>query len=102
MMRCAMSQTKIQEDNAKNRDVTLNIRARRAQRDLIDEAAALLGTSRSDFMLSAACRNAEEVLLEKRVFALSKEDFKRFEQMLDMPPSENAGLKALLEVKTPW
>ena len=91
-----------QEEKAKNRDVTLNIRARKAQRDLIDEAAALMGTSRSDFMLSAACRNAEDVLLEKRVFSLSEEDFKRFEQMLDTPPSDNPGLKALLDVKTPW
>lgn len=97
-----MSPTKTQEDNAPNRDVTLNIRARRAQRDLIDEAAELLGTSRSDFMLQAACRSAEEVLLDKRVFSLSAEDFKRFEEMLDMPPSENPGLKKLLQVKTPW
>lgn len=91
-----------QGKKVKNRDVTLNIRARRAQRDLIDEAAALSGTSRSDFMLSAACRNAEEVLLEKRVFSLSEEDFKQFEKMLDTPPSDNPGLKALLDVKTPW
>ena len=91
-----------QGKKVKNRDVTLNIRARRAQRDLIDEAAALSGTSRSDFMLSAACRNAEEVLLEKRVFSLSEEDFKQFEKMLDTPPSDNPRLKALLDVKTPW
>ena len=91
-----------QGKKVKNRDVTLNIRARRAQRDLIDEAATLLGTSRSDFMLSAACRNAEEVLLEKRVFSLSEEDFKQFEKMLDKPPSDNPRLKALLGVKTPW
>lgn len=92
----------VQEDNVKNRDVTLNIRARSYQRDLIDEAAALLGTSRSEFMLSAACRNAEEVLLEKRVFALSAADFDRFNEMLDMPPLENAGLRELLKVKAPW
>ena len=30
-----------QEEKVKNRDVTLNIRARRAQRDLIDEAAII-------------------------------------------------------------
>ena len=94
--------TETQSENAKKRDVTLNIRARRAQRDLIDEAAALLGTSRSDFMLSAACRDAEEDLLEKRVFALNEEDFKRFNQMLDTPPLDNPGLKALLEIKMPW
>lgn len=97
-----MRTTEIQEENVKNRDVTLNIRARRSQRDLIDEAAELLGKSRSDFMLSVACRDAEEVLLEKRVFSLSEEDFKRFNQMLDMPPSDNPGLKSLFEIKTPW
>ncbi len=90
------------DNKAKNRDVTLNIRARLSQRDLIDKAADLLGTSRNDFMLSVACRNAEEVLLEKRVFALSEDNFKHFEQMLDTPPSENQGLKTLLDVKTPW
>lgn len=97
-----MIPTETQEENTQNRDVTLNIRARRAQRDLIDEAAALLGTSRSDFMLSAACRDAEEVLLDKRVFTLSEEDFKLFNQMLDAPPSDNPRLKALFEIKTPW
>ena len=97
-----MTLSETQEAQAKNRDVTLNIRARKAQRDLIDEAAALLGTNRSDFMLSVACRSAEEVFLEKRVFALNAEDFKHFEKMLDTPPSENPGLKALLKVKAPW
>ena len=53
-------------------------------------------------MLTVACRNAEDVLVEKRVFALSAEDFKHFEQLLDTPPSKNSGLKALLNVKTPW
>ncbi len=90
------------DNKTKNSDVTLNIRARRSQRDLIDEAAKLLGTSRSDFMLSVACRIAEDVLLEKCVFALSEDNFKHFEQKLDTPPSENQGLKALLDVKTPW
>lgn len=97
-----MNLPKKQETQAKNRDVTLNIRARRAQRELIDEAAALLGTSRSDFMLSAACRSAEEVFLEKRVFTLNAEEFRRFEEMLDMPPADNPGLSALLKIKAPW
>ncbi|MFZ2171636.1 MAG: DUF1778 domain-containing protein [Methylococcaceae bacterium] len=46
--------------------------------------------------------NAEEVLLEKHIFDLKVEDFKRFKKMLDRPPSENPSLKALLEVKAPW
>ena len=43
-----------QDEKAKNRDVILNIRARRAQRDLIDEVSELLVKSRSYFMLSVA------------------------------------------------
>ena len=97
-----MNLSATQGKKVKKKDVTLNIRALRAQRDLIDEAAALSGTSRSDFMLSAACRYAEDILLEKHVFSLSDADFKRFEKMLDTPPSVNSGLKTLLDVKTPW
>jgi len=40
--------------------VSLNIRAKVRQRDLIDRAAGQLGRSRSDFMLEAACREALE------------------------------------------
>ena len=41
------------------RDTPINLRARAEQRELIDPAAALLGKNRSDFMLDAACRQAE-------------------------------------------
>ena len=45
--------------------VTISIRAKAGQRDLIDQAADRLGRSRSDFMLEAACRQAENVLLDQ-------------------------------------
>ncbi|MFM8706480.1 MAG: DUF1778 domain-containing protein, partial [Planctomycetia bacterium] len=41
-------------------DVSINIRAQKRQRDLIDQAADRLGRSRSEFMLDAACREAED------------------------------------------
>ncbi|MEI2713951.1 MAG: DUF1778 domain-containing protein [Nocardioides sp.] len=50
--------------------VTISIRAKAGQRDLIDQAADRLGRSRSDFMLEAACRQAEDVLLDQTYFAL--------------------------------
>ena len=37
------------------RDAAINLRARPEQRDIIDQAAKLLGKNRSDFMLEAAC-----------------------------------------------
>ncbi|MGD0360885.1 MAG: DUF1778 domain-containing protein [Bryobacteraceae bacterium] len=42
-----------------------------------------MGRSRSDFMLEAACREAEAVLLDRRYFALSADEFKRFKAILD-------------------
>ena len=51
-----------------NREAPINIRARLTQRNLIDKAAAVLNKNRSDFMLEAACREAENVLLDRRLF----------------------------------
>jgi uncharacterized protein (DUF1778 family) len=45
------------------RDAAINLRSRPEQRDLIDQAARLLGKNRSDFMLEAACNKAQSVLL---------------------------------------
>ena len=46
------------------RGEVINLRASRRQKLLIDRAAEALGRSRSDFMLSTACREAESVLLD--------------------------------------
>lgn len=41
------------------RDTAIKLRAQAKQHDLIDYAARLLGTNRSDFMLQAACDKAQ-------------------------------------------
>jgi len=45
--------------------VPLNMRIKPATRNLIDRAAELLGKTRTDFMLEASERRAEEVLLDR-------------------------------------
>ncbi len=77
----------------KGRGETINLRASRRQKALIDQAAAALGRSRSDFMLDTACREAEAVLLDRRYFVLSEEAFKRFTAMLDNPPRDATPLQ---------
>ena len=52
------------------RNATINLRALPEQRDLIDQAARLLGKNRSDFMLDAACDKAQSVLLDQVFFNL--------------------------------
>ena len=82
--------------SAKGRDATINLRASRRQKALIDEAAQALGRSRSDFMLDKA------VLLDRRYFLLSDVAFKSFTKMLDKPPKDNPKLRRLLAAKAPW
>lgn len=84
------------------RDVTINIRAKQSQRDLIDLAAQAQGKSRSDFMLETACREAEAVLLDRRFFAVDEQTFNQFLEQLDAPPQGNEKLRALLQAKAPW
>ncbi|MDP8981268.1 MAG: DUF1778 domain-containing protein [Acidobacteriota bacterium] len=95
-----MAGTRTKETGA--RVETINLRASRKQKVLIDRAAETLGRSRSDFMLETACREAETVLLDRRYFSLSPDAFKRFTAMLDKPPASNPKLQRLLQTKAPW
>lgn len=84
------------------RDAAINLRALPQQRDLIDQAAQLLGKNRSDFMLEAACQRAQSVLLDQVFFNLDAARFEEFTTLLDAPPQPNPGLERLLAIKAPW
>ncbi len=84
------------------RDASINLRAHAEQRDLIDQAARLLGKNRSDFMLDAACEKAQGVMLDQVFFSLNEQDFQRFNDLLDAPIKPNPGLERLLATKAPW
>lgn len=84
------------------RDVTINVRAKQSQRDLIDHAAQVQGKSRSEFILETACQEAKAVLLDRRFFGLDEQKFNQFIARLDAPPAENEKLRALLTRPAPW
>jgi uncharacterized protein (DUF1778 family) len=50
-----------------------NIRIKPATRNFDDRAAEVTGKSRTDFMLEASERCAEEVLLDRTIFTVSPE-----------------------------
>lgn len=83
-------------------DVQLNIRAKEAQRVLIDTAAAILHKSRTDFILDIACQAAENVILDRRMFNLDDEQYAEFINMLDAPVTANPALDTLLARKPHW
>ncbi|WP_134707012.1 DUF1778 domain-containing protein [Rahnella sp. CJA17(1/100)] len=84
------------------RDAAINLRALPEQRDLIDQAASLLGKNRSDFMLEVACERAQAILLDQVFFQLDTEKFHEFTAMLDAPQNAYQGLERLMAVKAPW
>lgn len=84
------------------RDTPINLRVLPAQRLLIDRACKVIGKKRTDFMLDAACREAENILLDQRLFALDQAAFEAFEAALETPVQYNPALRKLLTTKTPW
>lgn len=80
----------------------INIRIRPEVRELIDQAASLQGKSRSDFMLEAARRAAEEALLDRTLIRVDPETYARFVALLDAPPAPSEGLRRLMSASVPW
>lgn len=87
----------------RTKPVPINMRVDFKKRDLIDVAAAMSGSDRTSFILDAACKKAEEVILDQRLFILSDNDFDAFEQALqNNPVRSNQWLQKLLNRPTRW
>ena len=81
---------------------TLNLRIKPDLRKLIDRAAGVSGRNRTDFVLSAARRAAEEALLDRTNLTVDAKTYAEFLARLDAPPRPNARLRRTLETKAPW
>ena len=82
--------------------VPINMKADPRVRDLIDRAAKLQHRNRTEFVLEAALKKAEEVILDQQIITVDEERFARFVEALDTPPASNPRLQRLMERKAPW
>jgi len=80
----------------------LNLRIKPQVRELIDRAAELAGKNRTDFVLDAARRAAEDTLLDRTVFTVSPEAYRQFLARLDAPPKPNRRLVKTMQTRPPW
>ena len=91
--------TAVQHTNKRN---TLNIRVKAEDQLLIDRAAKARGKTRTDFILDAVKREAEDTLLDQTLISVSEEAYQAFLALLDTPPKPNAALKKTMQTSAPW
>lgn len=81
---------------------SINRRIEAQTRQLIDDDAAVLGKTRTEFMIESARRSAIDVLLDQRLFTLAPERYDAFVQALDAPAASGPKLRALLRRTPAW
>jgi uncharacterized protein (DUF1778 family) len=81
---------------------SLNMRIKPEDRQLFDWAAQSMGKTRTDFILQAARKAAEEALLDRSLIHVSAQDYAHFIARLDATPSPNKTLKQTMQTIPPW
>ena len=89
-------------DEQPSKRQTLNIRIKPEERGLIDRAARASGKTRTDFILDAARRAAENTLLEQTLIRVGPDAFGAFLARLDAPPQPNERLRKTMQTPPPW
>jgi len=84
------------------KDDIIQIRATAETKALLNRAAQLRGQKLSEFMLESAKRQAEEAILDQRVFFLDAKAHEAFLAQLDAPAKPNAALRALMTRIPAW
>jgi uncharacterized protein (DUF1778 family) len=101
MMTREMSSMTMASTAQTTRTLAVNLRVREDIRSLIDRAAQAQGKSRSEFMIDAARRAAEDALLDQTLVRVDQETWDYFVNVLDNPPA-NEGFERLMQAPRPW
>ena len=92
------------EQHSTTAEVNIHLRARAQDKNLIDQAAELAGLNRSQFMLASALKEDKNILLDQSTIYADAKTFQTVMDWMDQAatPAETAGMKRLLQAKTPW
>jgi uncharacterized protein (DUF1778 family) len=85
-----------------NKTDRIDLRVSAAQKAIIASAAKASQKGVSEFIIESVIKQAEETILDQRLFILSEEDFQKLEAELEQPPVENPIFEKYLNTKAPW
>jgi uncharacterized protein (DUF1778 family) len=77
----------------------VNLRIDEVRKNLIDEAAKIQGKSRTEFMVEAAYREAEQIILDQKIYILDEADC---EYLSAVNHKSDPKLVKLFKSKSPW
>ncbi len=80
----------------------IELRASEGDRELLDRAAAAIGTDRSSFLLNQGRLAAQRVLANREQFVLDQRGLEEWERINNRPARELPGLIRLLQRPTPF
>lgn len=81
---------------------TLNLRIQPDLRQLIDRGALAQGKNRTDFILDAARRAAEEAVMGQVMVWANPQTYAAFLTALDKPAQPNERLRRTMQSSAPW
>src|SRR5271170_5874430 len=90
------------EATARRRSRRMDLRTTPEERELIDRAAALMGTDITEFVVANACEAARRVLVDREHFELSPSALEAWESINARPARDLVGLRDLLERPSPF
>ena len=85
-------------------EVNIHVRARAHDRMLIDQAAELLGSNRSQFMMASALKEAKNVILDQTSLYVDNQAFQKILDWLEEPATQEQidGINRLRTTPLPW
>ncbi|ASG63401.1 hypothetical protein CEW81_12135 [Kluyvera genomosp. 3] len=84
------------------RDKQINVRVTEEERAVIDYAASLVSKNRTDFIVEHAVHEAQNIILDQRVFVLDDARYQAFIEQLEAPVQNREGRQRLQDVKPEW
>ncbi|WP_217576457.1 DUF1778 domain-containing protein [Mesorhizobium sp. GbtcB19] len=97
-----MAQPGHRDHDAARKDDVIQIRASAGTKAILSRAARLRGQKLSEFMLDSARRQAEEAILDQRIFFLDDVAHEKFLDLLDAPGKPSEELRARMTRKPAW